>query len=239
MMKKILSIFAVELKLGFRSADMLLFGLAFPVAIMLLLGAVSGPGGAPLAFGGVAAIGICATGLMGLPLTLADYRHRRVLKRFQASPASPGALLAAQALTQLCVALASSGLVWAVARYAYGVRVVGGFGRFAAAYAATLAAIYALGLLVAALARSMKAANAAASLLYFPMFFLSGTTVPAEIMPPALRAATGVLPLSHGVELMKAAVIGVPAVGEAWRYALLLGIAAVGYTVAALRFRWD
>ena len=47
-------------------------------------------------FGAFVAVGICATGLMGLPLTIADYRDKKILKRFKATPVDPGLLLLVQ-----------------------------------------------------------------------------------------------------------------------------------------------
>ena len=56
-------------------------------------------------FGAVIAIGIGATGLMGLPLALADYRHKKVLKRFVVTPVSPAVLLFVQFFVNLLVSL--------------------------------------------------------------------------------------------------------------------------------------
>ena len=39
------------------------------------------------------AISVCAGGLMGLPLVVAEYRERKILKRFQVTPVSPSMLL--------------------------------------------------------------------------------------------------------------------------------------------------
>ncbi len=239
MMRGFLRLFPLEFKLALRNPDLLLFGLGFPVGIMVLIGLVSSPETTRLGFGGVGAVGIAATGLMGLPLTISDYRHRRVLTRFRASPADPAALLLAQGLTQLCVALISAALVWLSAALLFGVRVEGGVLRYILAFLVAAAPVYTLGCLVASLAPDMKTANAAASLLYFPMLLLAGTTVPTEIMPKGLRFLAEILPLGQGVRLLKSAVLGTPLVDDLPRILALLVFSILGYSVAATSFRWD
>ncbi|MFW5710357.1 MAG: hypothetical protein ACOC7X_07270 [Spirochaetota bacterium] len=48
---------------------------------------------------------------MGLPLTLADYRHKKVLKRLQVTPVHPGLLLGIQFAVQTLMALLSAAQV--------------------------------------------------------------------------------------------------------------------------------
>lgn len=74
----------IETKLSLRSPDMMIFVILMPVIILVVVGLVYS--GSPvdmvgLTFGAFLSIGICAVGLMGLPLILAEYRHRKVLKR--------------------------------------------------------------------------------------------------------------------------------------------------------------
>jgi ABC-2 type transport system permease protein len=46
-----------------------------------------------LSMGAFPSIGVAAVGLMGLPLTLAEYRSRKVLYRLSVTPVHPGTLL--------------------------------------------------------------------------------------------------------------------------------------------------
>ncbi len=227
-----------DLKLALRNPDMILFGIIFPIAIMLLIGLVSKPESAALSFGGVAAFGICAAGLMGLPLTIADYRHRKVLKRIRATPASPAALLFSQALVQCCYVLVSFGAVLLIATLVFGVRIADP-GLFAAYFALTTASAFGIGFLVAGLSPNMKVANAVASLLYFPMIMLSGASIPFEIFPSPLQAATQVLPMTQGIALLKAAVVGQSSAPVLVPIAVLSVIAVASYSVAIRFFKWQ
>jgi len=71
------------------------------------------------------------------------------------------------------------------------------------------------------------------------MMFLSGATLPLEIMPSGVRAFSRFLPLTHVVTLMR----GLWA-GESWRshlteVAVLVGVLVIGAVVAAKTFRWE
>jgi ABC-2 type transport system permease protein len=238
MMKAFGTILKIELRLATRNPDMILFGIVFPVAVMLLIGSVSRPETARLSFGGVVAFGACAAGLMGLPLTLSDYRHRKVLKRMRATPASPALLLWAQVLVQCAYVLASSTTVFLVARLAFGVEIASP-ARFALSFALVAASIFGVGLLVASLSPNMKVANAVASLLYFPMIFLSGATVPFELLPPWLRAASEILPATQGIKLLKGAVLGAPPEASLVPIVVLSAVALASYSVSVRFFRWE
>jgi len=227
-----------DLKLALRNPDMILFGIIFPIAIMLLIGLVSKAESTTLSFGGVAAFGICAAGLMGLPLTIADYRHRKVLKRIRATPASPALLLLSQVTVQCCYVLVSFGAVLAIAALVFGVRIANP-ALFAAYFALTMAATFGIGLMVASLSANMKVANAIASLLYFPMIMLSGASIPFEIFPGPLQAAAGVLPMTQGIALLKTAVVGQADAPVLVPILILAAIAFASYSIAIRFFKWQ
>jgi ABC-2 type transport system permease protein len=233
------TVLKTELRLATRNPDMILFGIVFPIGVMLLLGFVSSPEAVRLDFGGVACFGICAAGLMGLPLTMSDYRHRKVLKRFRVTPASPALLLGAQVMVQCAYVGVSATAVFLVARYAFGVRIEGGALRFVASFLLVQASIFGIGALVGSVSPNAKVANAIASALYFPMVFLSGATVPFELFPRWLRIAAEVLPLTQGIKLMKGAVLGTPLAGLAAPIAVLSLVALASYSIAVARFKWE
>ena len=91
-----------ELKLNIRNMNMVVFAVAMPLVVLVILGLLYGAKPAAdgaaytfveQSFGALCAISICAGGLMGLPLVVAEYRERKILKRFQVTPISPIILL--------------------------------------------------------------------------------------------------------------------------------------------------
>ena len=89
-MKRFLTFLKVEGKLSLRCPDGIIFGIGMPVGVLLLIAVVAGSqsaGGADYsflqsAFASLLTVGICATAFMGLPLTIADYRDKKILKHF-------------------------------------------------------------------------------------------------------------------------------------------------------------
>jgi ABC-2 type transport system permease protein len=238
MMRAFAAILKTELRLATRNPDMIVFGVVFPVGVMLLLGLISKPEAVRLDFGGVVAFGICAAGLMGLPLTLSDYRHRKILKRMRVTPASPALLLGSQLIVQCAYVLVSSVAVYLIARFAFDVRIESGW-RFALGFALTAAAIFGIGLLIASLSPNMKVANAVTSLLYFPMIFLSGATIPFEILPKGLRVAAEVFPVTQGIKLLKGAILGSPTEGLLAPIFILCAIVVATCSISIKFFRWE
>lgn len=215
-MKRFMKLCFVELKLGFRSLDGLIFGVIMPVGILLLIAMIAGNQQAgnyqytylDSAFASLVAVGICASAFMGIPLTFADYREKKILRHFFVTPCHPirifGAIIVCNIVTSLLCALAVS----FVAICFLGYHIQGNIYVFIGMWLLTLMTMYSIGLLLASLCRNVKMANAMTSLVYFPMLFLSGATIPFELFPEPLQKIAAFLPLSQGIQFMKSAVMG-------------------------------
>lgn len=238
-MKAFWTLFRTEAKLALRCGDMVFFGILFPMGVMLLVGFISGPKAVALGFGGIASVGICASGLMGIPLTFASYRHEKILKRFRVTPVSPAVLMLADTAVQTMFAWASGIAVYLVARIAFGMEMAGSPARYAATFLFVQFSIYSIGFLIASLAPNVKTANLACSVVYFPMLFLSGATVPYEIMPKGLRLFADFFPLTQGIKMLKSAVLGLDPSADFTRILVLALLATVSYGLSLKFFRWE
>lgn len=244
-MKGLLRLYKIEWTLAVREFSGVLFGLLLPLGILFLLGSLpsSAPGASytrmQQAVPALITTGICASALMGLPLTIASYREKGLLKSFRVTPGGPALILAAQLLSGLTLALLSSLLSWAGARLFFGYRLQGPLLPFLGAYLLVLLSHYAIGLLLAALSGSVKTANLLCSLVYFPLFFLSGATVPFELFPPGLQKAASLMPLTQGIKLLKAIALNRSGFSPAGPV-ILLGATTLICAVLSLKFfRWD
>ncbi|MFW6312777.1 MAG: ABC transporter permease [Spirochaetota bacterium] len=243
-MMAFVTLLKTELRLALRSMDMVLFAVLMPVVVLIVVGLIYGEtdaenGMVTTTFGAFLAIGIAAVGLMGLPLGLAEYRHRKVLKRLQVTPAHPALLLSVQLIAQAAVSIVSAALVIAVAVLAFGYELGGSLLTLAGTYVLVMLSIFAIGLVIASTARDIKRAGMIASLVYFPMLIFSGTTVPFPVFPELVQRAALILPLRHGIELLTAASQGSP-LGPMWpRIGLLAVITVTGVLVSVKAFRWD
>lgn len=242
------ALFNTEWKLALRGMDLLIFSICMPVVVMVILGIVYGSKPAfdgadysllEQSFGAVSAIAVCAGGVMGLPLGISDYRHKKILKRFKVTPVSPSMLLAVQVSVYALASVISLVLVYAAAALFFGYRMEGSWLTFLGAYLLVLLSIFSIGLLVGGTASDIKTAGIWASVLYFPMLVFSGATLPYEVMPGALQKAADVLPLTQGIKLMKAASLGLPADGILLPLAVMAGLILICSMAAVRFFKWE
>ena len=95
------------------------------------------------------------------------------------------------------------------------------------------------GLLAAALCRTTKSLNVATSILYFPMLFFSGATIPYELFPKGLQTVADVMPLVIGIDLMKVASMGSDMSGIMMNTIILAAIAVICSIAAVKTFIWE
>lgn len=203
----------VEFRLSIRDMNMVIFAIIMPVVVMFLIGSIfggsdSGSQSIAQSFSAVSTIGICAGGVMGLPIVVADYRQKKVLKRLQVTPISPVLILVVQVTIYAIYAIASLILVYGIAAIFFGYQMQGSLIMFLVSYLLTMASMFSIGMMVGGLAPNMKMASVIASLLYFPMLIFSGATLPYEVMPETLQKVADVLPLTQGIKMLEASSMG-------------------------------
>ena len=246
-MNKIIRLTKIEGRLAIRSIDGVLFGIVMPLGVLLLTTMIAGNQQAgdtaytflDSSFSSLLVVGICATAFMGIPLTICDYRDKKILKHFFVTPASPGHLIAAQVLVAMLTALLSAGLLIFVATVFLDYRMQGSWGWLIASYFLVMLSMYSLGLLIASLCKNLKIANLVCSLVYFPMLFLSGAVIPFELFPKGMQRAANVLPLTQGVQLLKSVSLDQPIGNPRVVLILLVVITIVGFGFAVKLFRWE
>jgi ABC-2 type transport system permease protein len=135
------------------------------------------------------------------------------------------------------MAIVSVGLLLAVARFLFDVALPRQVVGYIAALLLAAASLFALGLLVAALAPSAKTATAVGMILYLPVMFFAGLWLPRAAMAETTRHISDFTPLGAGVQALQDATNG------AWPQPLHLAVMAayvVVFSVTAARFfRWE
>jgi ABC-2 type transport system permease protein len=225
----------VESKLLAREPGSL-FTVVIPLFVLIVFGSSIGPDDTTL-LPMVIAIAIGLVGLYLMPTALATYREKGVLRRLSTTPVRPASLLVVQLILQFVLALASCGALLAVAGGVLGARLPANALSFIAVFVLGTASMFAIGLLIAALAPSGRAANGIGVLLYFPMAYLAGLMQPVSQMPAILVRIGEFTPLGAFRQSLH----------DVWTGAapdpLLLGVMAayaVVVSLAAARFfRWE
>ena len=247
-MKSFAALFKNELKLNIRNMNMVIFAVIMPLVVLIILGIIYGTKPAEegaeytfmeQSFGALCAISMCAGGLMGLPLVVAEYREREILKRFQVTPVSPLKLLFAELSIYVVYCIASMITLFPAAMLIWNVRMKGSFFAFLGSWLLTMISTLSIGMMVGGVAKNSKSASVIASLLYFPMLVFSGVTLPFEVMPPVLQKIVSVFPLTQGISLMKPTFLGLQSENSWIAVAVMAAVTAVCTGIAVKFFKWE
>jgi ABC-2 type transport system permease protein len=237
----------MEFKLLAREFAVALFVVALPVALLLGFGFQPGSDKAQKSLGGqtgaeyIAAIGVgialAILGLTVLPAALSGYREKGVLRRLATTPVRPAYVLVAQLIVNAILAVFVVTTLIVAGDLLFGTPVPEKLPAFAGASLLGMAALFAIGLLIAAVAPSGKGGNAIGMVLFFPSMFLGGVYIPRETMPKVMREIGDFSPLGATLKTMRDAWMGTdprPA-----QLAIMAAYAVVAGVAAAKLFRWE
>lgn len=237
-----------ELKLNIRNMNMVIFAIIMPLIVLIILGFIYGTKPAMIdapytfieqSFGALCTISICASGLMGLPLVVSEYRERKILKRFQVTPVSPFLLLIVELTIYVIYCFVSMLSLLIVAMIVGKVRIIGSWIAFVGSWLLTMISTLSIGMMVGGIAKNTKIASVIASVLYFPMLIFSGATLPLEIMPEMMQKIAHFFPMTRGIQLMKTTFLGL-STQNVWISILSMMAITILCTMIAIRFfKWE
>jgi ABC-2 type transport system permease protein len=237
----------VELTLFMRERAGAICGAGFPLLLLVVAGAIPSFKRAQAAYGGLTKLGVyvpvfatmslAVLALVLLPATLVSYRERGVLRRLKTTPAGPVWVLSAQLIVTIGAAVATLMVLLVVARLGYGVPFPRQFGGWVVAALFTMATLLGMGLLVAAVAPTARAAPAIGAIVAYPLMFLCGLWLPIPSMPMTLQHIAHASPLGAAWEAFQNADLGRFPPGLSLLTMLAWG--AVPGAAAAWFFRWQ
>jgi ABC-2 type transport system permease protein len=236
-----------EFKLSMRERIGPIWGVGFPLLLLIVFGSIHSFSQPRKVFGGfteldayvpiLVAFSLAILSLSALPMVLAGYRERGVLRRLRTTPMGPVRVLTAQLAVSLAVVAVTVVLILTVARLGYGVFLPRQLAGFVIAALLAAAALLAVGLFIAAVAPGARAAQAIGTIAFFPMMFFAGLWLPIAQMPSLLRHISHATPLGAAVQALQDAAQG------QWPHPLQLvtmAAYAVLFGLAAARlFRWE
>jgi ABC-2 type transport system permease protein len=247
-MKSLLKMTWTETKLFLREPIAAFFTLAFPLMMLFLFGGIYGNAPSPY-FGGYGTIDvsvpaytamiIATSGLMSIAITMATYRERGILRRLHTTPVSPVVVLAAQAIVVFVMTALGMVLLIVAGKVVYHLRFDGNPFSVLAAFVLGCLSFFSLGFVLASLMPTARTAQVVGMIFLYPMLFLSGATLPRELLPPSIQQISRFLPLTYVVNLLRGLWIG-----EAWSSHLLdvgvlAGMLIFGIIVSVRMFRWE
>jgi ABC-2 type transport system permease protein len=245
----------VELKEFFRQRESVVFTLAFPVILLLALGAVldydlgSGVDFPQYFMAGVITAGIVGASLQNMAIHIAGERSDGTLKSLAGTPMPASAYFAGKVVQVLAVAVATIALLLGVGVLVHGIDLPSGADWLTFAWVSVLgaAACTLLGIAVSTLCRNGRSASATVTPIALVLEFVSGVFLPFDQVPGWLQDVASVFPVKwlaqglRSVFLPDALAAQEPAGSwELGRVALVLGAWCVaGLVLCVLTFRWQ
>lgn len=244
-MYQIRKLIAVEAKLALRDPATWLITVLLPTLILTVIGLIPGLSAPAEIFGGqrfidllapsLVVITLATLGVNNLPIRLATYREQGVLRRLSTTPVNPLALLVAHLVVTVTMAVAAVVLLIVVGNLAFAIPLPQRPAGFLAAFLLGMASLFALGLLIAAVAPSARVGTALALPLFFLVMFLGGVYVPRVFLPPFLQQIGVYTP--PGVQALLDAWMGVAP--QPLPLLVLATVATLAGALAARWFRWE
>ena len=244
-MNEIRSLITTEAKLLFREPIYWLVVILLPTAILVIFASMFGPSKPDPALGGLrfvdvfvpslVVISVATLGIQTLPIRLATYREKGILRRLSTTPAHPLRLLMAQFVVYALTAIVGLVLLVVVANLFFGVPWPQQPLVYVAAFLLGMTSLFAIGLLLAAVAPSSRVATAVAIPVFFMVMLLGGVYLPRVFLPEFLISIGDFTP--PGVQGLQDAWLG-----TAPQLLPLVGLAAITVifgAIAVRAFRWE
>jgi ABC-2 type transport system permease protein len=236
-----------EGKLALREPTGLFMGVGVPTILLIVFGliGIANPGNVPgtgytvldLYVPTIMVIGFIFLGIAIMPNTMVRYREIGWLRRVSVTPESPSRLLAAQLIINLVLALAAILIVIFGSELIFGASLHVGILYFVLSIVLSIAVIFSLGLIVAALVPSQSVANGVGGGLTFLLLFLAGLWIQPAIVGGPLATIMYYSPSGAAAQaLLDSAFNSVPpytAIVTMIAYAVIFSLIAIRF------FRWE
>ncbi|MGP6171084.1 ABC transporter permease [Microbacterium sp. A204] len=244
-LRSLLTLIGCEAKMVMRDTAGLIVPLGLPLLIMLTSASAAG---VEVIVNGLTALDLyvmplvfvmvmAAISIINMPSYLAYYRRSGILRRLGVTPASPFMVLFAQAVVSIVQAAIGITLAFLVAAVFFGANLPVNIGVTLGVLALIMAAMYGVGMVVAALAPTPNSAVAIGLVAFLGIGAFGGMFGGRDVLPPVIADIGGWLPVGAAVDALGAAWAGV-AVDPLTL--ISLGVAVLlGTGTAALFFRWE
>lgn len=247
-MKGIWKLTYVEMKLFFREPMGAFFTLVFPLLMLLLFGAIygnkptiymGGLGYVDTAIPALTALIIATSSLMSLPIQVASYREKSVLRRLRATPLRPHAIFVAQVTNTFLMTTAGMIILGIAGKFIFNAEFPLRMYNFAAAYIFSCISFFVLGILLASLFATARVTMLVGMFIFYPLIFLSGTTVPFEVLPKTLQDYSRFLPLTQVMLLLRGLWNGNLWTEHITQLIYLAVMLIIGLIISNRFFRWE
>ncbi len=244
-MKTYLALFRNNMRLTMRDRGVLFFNFLFPFLFFFAFAELFHAGkGEGIAYfvATVLVIGIMGNGLFGAGLRSVNEREANILRRFKVTPISPLPLLVASMASGWLLYVPVLVLLVGMAHFLYMMPMPRNLVSLFLLCSLGVCAFRAIGLILASVTNTAQETTILIQILYMPMLFLSGATIPAASLPIWAQTLGQFLPASHLVQGFQGIFFHNLTLADkdtAIAAGALLLTAVLGLFLAMQLFRWE
>jgi len=234
--------YRLERKMFWRNPSAAFFNFVLPLLFLALFGTIFSGSQSDLdvIVPGIAGMSIMTTTFVALAMNMVFLREQGVLKRLRGTPLPSGAYLgglAAHAVTNTAIQLS---IVIAAGAALMGVGLPDNWLELAVFVVAGVGCFAALGVALSHAIPNFDSAPAYVNAIFLPVVVISGVFYDAENAPTFLRDIGEVLPLTHLIDGLSAAMVtGAPFADHLSDLVVVLVWGAIGVFFAIRGFSWE
>jgi ABC-type multidrug transport system permease subunit len=176
----------------------------------------------------------------GLSAAIVTFREQGILRRFHVTPVTAADMLASSIVANYVLTIPTVLIELIFARVIFHVTDFGNLTSFLLLVTVGVISFASLGLIVASVTNTMQETQVLNQLIWLPLIFLSGATMPLPYLPTIAQKFALFLPATYLVWGLQSATFFGQGVSAVWIEAVSLAAWAVlAFFVAAQLFRWE
>jgi ABC-2 type transport system permease protein len=234
--------YRLERKMFWRNPSAAFFNFLLPLIFLSLFGAIFSNSQSDLdvIVPGIAGLSIMSTTFSALAMNMVFLREQGVLKRLRGTPMPAGSYLGALAGNAVTNTIIQITIVVAAGAALFGVGLPKNWLELLVFTAAGVLCFASLGVALAHAIPNFDSAPAYVNAIFLPTIFISGVFYDADNAPTFLRDIAEVLPLTHLIDGLSAAMVtGAPLSEHLSDLAVVLVWAVLGVFLAVRGFTWE
>jgi ABC-type multidrug transport system permease subunit len=241
-LKNFVSLTRMRIQLALRNRMFFFFSVIFPLGMFFLYAGIFAKGNPRVVsffLGPVIALNVMGS-FWGLSAMLVTFREQGILRRFHVSPVSAADMLASSIFANYLLTLPTVMIELLFARVIFHVVNLGDLVSLFVLVTVGTVSFASLGLVVASVTNTMQETQVLNQLIWLPLIFLSGATLPIAYLPKAAQSVAVFLPATYLVTGLQGAMYSSFPVWKLLTQILALALWTVlTFFVAAQLFRWE
>ena len=241
-MSNLITLTGMRMRLAMRNKMFFFFSVVMPVGIFFLYAGVfakSRPDVVRFLLGPALSFNVMGS-FWGLSAALVMFREQGILRRFHVCPVKATDMLLSSLMANYLMMLPIVALELLFAKYLFHVDSLGNVFTVAALATVGIISFGSLGLVIASVTNTMQETQVLNQLLWLPLIFLSGATIPFTALSNSVQHVGLFLPATYLVHGFKKAILDSVAVsGMTMIFISLLSWFILTLFLSSQLFRWE